>query len=298
AGGVSQPSQPTSQPATPSQSTKSTPSTSLASYLRYARKGCYRGDVYWYDSNNAVQGMYQSCSDGNSCTVDICTGSGCTHALQCDGSTCSQGSADYVKYCQTTAVMATGSSTKPESKIITVSLFGQNGSNPLQWEKSLTVADGQKINFLVTVKNTVAAGSAQSVTATINLSDNVDYAGNLMVDGTPSSDNIFTGISLGNIDQGGAKAISFSGVAHSQTQKDNISVIALVKSNAASDSDFFTLNIQPPASSGNTTSAANQTNAASKGSFAASLGDSPLVRSLGHWYVLAAIAAILVGLFI
>lgn len=98
---------PTSTPTTTTTSTTpSQPVPSQPAYcLNYEAK-CYNNDIYWYDSKGKVQNLFKSCSDENSCTLDSCGDEQCKNELKCDGSTCSVGSEDYLKYCASVAAVS------------------------------------------------------------------------------------------------------------------------------------------------------------------------------------------------
>ena len=70
-----------------------------STFVKNYRIKCYNNNVYWYDSNESVQSIYQNCSDNNQCTVDSCGDSQCKNELKCDGSTCAKSSEDYSKFC-------------------------------------------------------------------------------------------------------------------------------------------------------------------------------------------------------
>ena len=92
------------------------PTQAPAYALHYVTK-CNSNDIYWYDSKDEVQSLFQTCSDDNQCTFDTCGDGRCSNELKCDGSTCAADSADYIKYCASSAAISE-TATKSENPFL------------------------------------------------------------------------------------------------------------------------------------------------------------------------------------
>lgn len=85
------------------QSTYNQSAPAPADYTKNYSIKCYNNNVYWVDSTGKIQDVYKNCSDDNQCTADSCLDGQCFNTLECDGSTCQNDSADYLKYCPAAA---------------------------------------------------------------------------------------------------------------------------------------------------------------------------------------------------
>lgn len=88
---------------TPAPTPTPTPNTT---YVQHSATKCYNDEIRWFDSRGVLQDLYKSCTDDNSCTADTCADGACKNELTCDGSTCAAASADYIKYCASTAAVS------------------------------------------------------------------------------------------------------------------------------------------------------------------------------------------------
>jgi hypothetical protein len=61
-------------------------------YVKHDHKGCYGGDVYWYDSNNARNDKYQTCASDEKCSGSSCVVKSCSDLGYSAGSCSSSGS--------------------------------------------------------------------------------------------------------------------------------------------------------------------------------------------------------------
>ncbi len=183
------------------------------SYYKYYARRCYQGDLYWYDSNNRRQEVYQSCSDGNECTLDSCENNVCVNELKCDGSACEIGSRDYCENCEhcgdEVCNCEEDKCTCPEDcSSIIISAFGK-ASNSVDWETSLAIAEGEKeLNFLVVLANS-GFDTAEDVFVEAELPSGLSYKGNLKMDGASITGNITKGIAVDSIEVDAAKTITF-----------------------------------------------------------------------------------------
>jgi uncharacterized integral membrane protein len=71
----------------------------ISNYNPFYRTACYNNSIHWFDSLGSESGLYKSCIDKNSCTLDRCTASGCSNILKCDETTCAKETTDYNTYC-------------------------------------------------------------------------------------------------------------------------------------------------------------------------------------------------------
>jgi len=226
-------------------------------------KGCVNNSVYWYNSCGTQQELYQSCNATNqTCQDGTCVGTYTPPAYTPPS------------YTATTAV---------SKENLIISIFGKKESDPLQWGKYFSALSGDKVNFLVTIKN-ISDKPIDNVSVKVDIADNIKYANNLKIDNLASSENIVSGINLGTISQSMSKAVSFDGFVESQSVQSGVKITGTVSSGKISDSDFFTINIEPAKAQANVS--------------AASLGDSPITNLFKKWYIWAAIIIALVALFI
>lgn len=71
-----------------------------STYVKYYEKKCAENNLYWYDSKEQKNDLFQSCDDKNLCTVDSCEDGQCKNELKCDTQICPVGSKDYCKVCK------------------------------------------------------------------------------------------------------------------------------------------------------------------------------------------------------
>ncbi len=270
-------------------------------YIQNYRTFCYQNNVQWYDSKGVRQGIYQSCQDSNSCTIDSCADDACKSRLVCDGSTCAQGSADYTAYCaanvqgqtvqsaqnQTStngSVQKTTTVVNSQNKMLVVSLFGKKQASDMEWNKNINLVNNDNAEFLLTVKNT--GGDATAAMVSVDLTNNIAYTGNLKIDGVASAGNVVSGIDLGSLPPNTSRAVYFTGLVQSQNAQ-TIQVIGRVTSNnTTADSDPVTLNIT------STTAVAGSNTAAVSGN------SSPFLDFVKKWYLWIIIVIVLIALFV
>ena len=254
-------------------------------YTSHAIKGCINNSVYWYDSLGSQQNIYQNCSY---------TGQTCYNG-KCIGQVYTQVKPAQVK----PAVKTTPQPSYKVGKDLTISIFGKKASDPLQWEKNVTAADNDKVEFLLTVKN-ISDSPIDDVSVKVNITKDVDYNNDLKIDDVSSEEDIELGVNLGSIPQKTSKALSFTGIVQSEdTQKEikEVKIIGTINSGSLSDIDFFTIHTIPPSPSTPQNQQApqveNKTN-----STTASVGDSQATNLFKRWYVWLAIVIVLASLFV
>lgn len=226
----------------------------------HAIKGCVNNSVYWYNSCGTQQDLYQNCGVING--------------------TCQDGQCKVNQPILQPAVKPFAVIYKAEENLI-ISVFGKKESDPLQWEKNVSVLNNDKIDFLITVKN-ISDSPINNVLVKADIGNSIEYADNLKVDNIAFNESIISGIDLGTMPSNTAKALSFTGLARSQNNQVLVKITATVNSGNMSDSDFFTVNIEPAKTNVNT----------------AALGNSPIADFFKKWYIWATLAIVLIFLFI
>ncbi len=228
----------------------STTTTAGGNVVLHDVKSCYQGNLHWFSSNGSVSDMYASCADTNACTADNCAGNQCVNQLKCDGSTCAQGTADYTTYCggnnttqtTTTTTQITGNQTQVQNQELSILLFAIKGTG-LSLARNMSVVNGDKVTFLVMVKNNSLA-PIDNVLVTADTTSNISYTGNLTIDNLASAGNITTGIDLGTITAKNSKVISFTGTVQSPLSQGVFQINSSINSGSiAYDSDYVIANI-------------------------------------------------------
>jgi len=239
-------------------------------YTSRSIKGCINNSVYWYDSLGNQQGLYQNCG---------ITGQTCYDG-QCIGQLQAQSKPQPVK-------QSTLEPSYKTSKNLIVSIFGKKESEPLQWGKNVNAVNSDKIEFLLTVKNTSNL-PMDNISVKVDITKNIRYTNNLKIDDVASDKNIVSGINLATIPQNTSKALSFTGVFQSQnTTKEGLKIIGTVTADNISDSDFFTISSNP------TAQVQNKINPNT-----AAIGNYSIFNSVKKWYFWIIITIILIILFI
>jgi hypothetical protein len=95
-------------------------------YVAHSTTACKGNDIHWFDSLRVESGLYKTCADTNTCTLDTCSADKCSNTLKCDGSTCAAGSADYNTYCATAQTGTT--TTVPTTTVPTTSNTATSGT--------------------------------------------------------------------------------------------------------------------------------------------------------------------------
>ena len=116
-----------------------------------------------------------------------------------------------------------------------------------------------------------------------DITDQVEYTGNLEIDNAALNANIINGIDLGALSEKTSKVISFTGTVKKDAQKSALQITASATSGTTADSDIAFINVGGPQV---------------KNNFAAALGSSPLVQFLKRSWFWIIVTIILIGLFI
>ncbi len=228
-------------------------STCSASPIIQTRQ-CYDNDVYWYNSSGARLSKYMDCEDNNSCTLDRCDAGRCYHDLKCDGTTCSNDSVNYCSSCEHCGDGAVNCNETfcecpvdvklPIADTVAVSVLAKKSGPGMDegWKKTLSTEPGEKLSFLIIVASSGSA-SVPDVKLENILPTNLDYSGNLKVDGSPFVGNILAGLNLGTLGPKQSKYISFdakigtaSEFISGTTYLSNLSNVAYGEGKVTSDS--------------------------------------------------------------
>jgi len=241
----------------------------VSNYIVQARTACYGNSIQWFDSLGVASGLYKSCQDANSCTLDACSADKCSNTLKCDGSTCATGSADYNTYCaaaqpnpvtpadQThcgnglceTTIGETNVNCPSDCKVtntaaLSVSFFSKLDSSSSQWQKSAQVPSNSQVYFMISVVNNSTA-QVDNVNISANIPNEISSLGDLKLNGVSVSGDIVSGINIGSIAPAATKSITFEG--KTQTLSAGTTKQATATSNAlgATQSDSISINLVP-----------------------------------------------------
>ena len=214
-----------------------------------------------------VSGLYKNCSDSNSCTIDSCSNGKCNNTLKCDGSTCTNGSADFIKYCAPTVMTpvnqsicgnGTCESTSGETNAncpadckintvnsLSVSFFAKKNFADVQWQKSAEGNSNSQIYFMISLVNNSTA-QIDNVNVSANIPAEISSLGNLKLNGTPISGDIVSGVNIGSITPTSTKSITFEGKTQAITASATKQATAIVNMPGTSaQSDSVSINFKP-----------------------------------------------------
>lgn len=201
-------------------------------YQAHYKTACYNNSVHWFDSLGVESGLYQSCADSNSCTLDACSNAKCSNTLKCDGSTCTSDSADYNTYClptQPSQPTQTNQNTQ-SAPVLMVSFFAKQDSNSTQWQKTAKVGSDGNIYFMISVSNNSNV-QADNVNVSISVPSEISSLSNLNIDNESVSGDIVTGINIGPVAPSTTKSITFEG--KTQTISETSTKQAIATSNVS-----------------------------------------------------------------
>lgn len=232
-----------------------------------ATKKCVGNIAYWYDSCGNIGSVYQNCGAANQ---------------MCQGGSCANYQPVYINHYENSS-QAQINQTQNKSGNLVISIFSKKEGEAMQWGKSINAANGDKINFLLVVKN-ISTDSVNNVSVKAEATNNITDQGDLKIDNLSFGGNISSGINLGTISSNTSKVITFTAAAQAQNSPVAAQVLAKVSSDATTDSDFLTMNIDSNQSSSNT--------------IAAISGDSSISGFIKKWYVWIIIIIVLIVLFV
>ncbi len=250
-------------------------------YVAHSKIACYGNSLYWYDSLGSASGLYKTCQDANSCTLDACKSGRCSNVLKCDGTTCSQGSADYNTYCalpQTPQIPQTPS----ENVNLAISFVAKIKSSAEQWDKSVQVSQNSNIYFMISVNNN-SGSQINNVNISANIPTEISFLGNLKVNDSSVGGDIVSGINIGSLPAGVSKSITFEGRTQTFSTKGQKSAVVTTSISGTNKTDSLTLNFS-----------------SSQVAQSASLSSAPsgFVKFLQRWYLWILVAIVLVFLFV
>jgi len=255
-------------------------------YKAHYNKVCYKNSVYWYDSLGVISGLYQNCSDSNSCTTDSCKSSKCFNILKCDGSTCIAGTEDYNKYCgNNNCENGNCESNLVENKIsnLSISFFTKKDFSSQQWDKTVQLGQNENIYFMVTINNN-SNSQIENVIVSVNIPSEISYLGNLKIDDVAISGDIVSGINAGSIQALGKKSITFEGKTQTFSIQEQKQASAFINSVEPHQSDSISINFD-----------ASQSNSAAISSAPTSEG---IMGFLKRWFMWIIAGIVLISLFV
>jgi len=181
----------------------------------YNTKKCDDNDVYWFDASGNRLSKYDECDDSDPCTLDSCSNAACRNELKCDGSTCSRTSDDYCESCTHCGDGIVNCDEDfcscpkdvdiPETGSVAISVLAKTDGD---YKKNVVAEPDDMVNFLVVVASS-ASERVDNVLLDNILPNNINYLGNLKINGIPFTGNVLAGIGLGSLGSNESKHISF-----------------------------------------------------------------------------------------
>lgn len=248
-----------------------------------ATKQCISNIVYWYDSCGALQEVAQNCN----LTNQLCQQAQCVNKA-----TLPTQSATTPTPAPASQPTSTQTQNQAPDENIAVALFAKKETGDATWDKNITAAVNDKIDFLLVVKNT-SAHQLDNVLVTATLTDAVAYTGNLKIGTLSSAGNIASGVAMGSLPPKASEVLSFTATAAAPTNQGGMQIIATANaSGGAYDSDFVVAytNAQISPGAAPTTITTTATAPAAPNSFVNNLKK--------NWYIWVIILIILAVVFI
>jgi len=246
--------------------------------IPHITRSCISNIAYWYNSCGALTDIAQNCN----LTNQLCSQGQCINKP--------------VVYTPPKKTVPKPTTTVPQPQApvhnLTVALFAEKTTTPMQWTKNIIATNGDVINFLITIKNNTY-NPVKTATLKADISNYVTYTGNLKLDGVNTVGNIATGIDTGIISAHSARVLSFTGNVQNAPQVNQaIPVTAHIPHGTATDSDSFTMVVSANKASG---TVANPTTTVTT---TTTTQDSPFITFLKRWYLWIIVVIILIVLFI
>lgn len=212
-------------------------------YVSHYRIACSSSNLYWYDNQGAKTGMYKSCDDSNTCTLDACSANKCINTIKCDGSTCATNSADYAKYCGTNNNQNNNNNNQNQNaNNVSLAFFARENSTSAQWQKTVQLGSNGQVYFMISIANN-SGSQADNITVSANIPSEVTSLGNLQINGVPVTGDIVAGINIGSLTAGSAKSITFEGRAQSILIQSTKQATATVNVSGVPQSDSLSVNL-------------------------------------------------------
>jgi len=235
-------------------------------YVSHYMTACYGNNLYWYDSLGSLTGFYKTCNDSNSCTIDTCYSGACSNVVKCDGSTCSLGTSDYVKYCASdkshcgnkkceknlgeTAITCV---VDCEIAELSVLFFVKQDPASIQWQKLAQVGQNSQLYFEATVENTGSVKTEDVIVFT-EIPSEIFSLGNLQIDGVSVARDIVAGVNIGELEPGLSKTLTFEGKTQLFTTQAIKEAIIKIEADKVDGSDSVDIEFNPSQSGGATIS--------------------------------------------
>lgn len=258
-------------------------------YVKHSVKNCNDNNVYWYDSNGKINDLYQVCE---SCSKGVCV----VNELKCDTTQNPIGSTGYCSACNhigdgfcncdETSATAPGDCAAQVAQGplygLDTSTFCTVGENSNNWSKNITISGGEKLNCLIIVKN-LSNQEVKDVLVKADIPTEISTISDAKIDGVVSSENITSGIDLGNLSANYSKIITFSAKAEDLITEPQVKqIMGIASSGSLSGSDSLAVNFKGTIAGAST----------------ASLESSSFTKFLKRWYLWILIAIVLIFVFI
>lgn len=233
-------------------------------YVAYSRTICSGSTILWYDSFGVVSGTYKKCADKNSCTLDSCSGNGCSNILKCDGSTCAVGSADHNTHCLTaqpqtnpatqpntnpteTPTINPNQNTTPNTNLpingLSAAFFVKQNAESNQWQKTTDINSNNQVYFMISASNT-SANQIDNVSISANIPTEITSLGNLKLNGVSISGDIVSGINIGSVAGANTKLITFEGKTQSISADSTKQAISTITVSGNKQTDSISINLK------------------------------------------------------
>lgn len=252
-------------------------------YVVQSTTRCYGNSIYWYDSLGVASGLYRSCVDSNSCTIDACSGSTCLNTLKCDGSTCASDSVDYNKYCSTQPAQLSQPIALATISALSVFFSAKPDANSAQWQKTVQVGPNGQVYFMISVVNN-SAKPADNVSVAANIPSEISSLGNLKINDAAVSGDIVSGINIGLLVASASKSITFEGKTQGISEASTKQATVAASASGVKQFDSVSINF-----------VAGETPAAAVSSAPASSG---FMGFLKRWYLWILGGLVLIFLFV
>ena len=251
-------------------------------YIAHYKTACSAEDIYWYDSTGAKTGLYKTCQDDNSCTLDACALSKCSNTIKCDGSTCAVGTADYTKYCSANNNQNNNNNNQSVNAL-SISFFAKENQSSNQWQKTVQINSNGQVYFMASVANN-SATQIDNINISANIPTEISSLGNLQVNGIPLTGDIVSGVNIGSIAPGNAKSITFEGKSQTIPDQATKQAVANISVSGASRSDSLSVNLNPGQAAAASVASTQQT--------------SGFLSFLKRWYLWILVGLVLIFLFV
>ncbi len=255
----------------------------------HASTKCVSNISYWYNSCNVLEAVNKNCGAAG----QVCQNGQCVTPTPAPTPTPTPNPTPTPSN-QTPAQQGSG---------LSLTLFASPQSAMTSgWQKTLSVANNDKIDFFLIVKN-ISSTPVNNVMVKIDSIDSIVSIDNVKLNNAALNQSITTGVNLNTIDPKNSHIISFTATVLPSNTQNMLQVAAHVNSGETTyDSDYLTLNITPSAA----TPVPSNGNSLDQGSITPTTTvDQPTTAGAAfaknlreNWYIWLAVVILLVAVFV